>query len=80
MIKGSKFRGISYKCGVSHFNEQLWAKAIKEFESIPLYREDGQVCEMLGRCYDRLGDTKKAKEMFEIANILDKKESNEKEV
>ena len=80
MIKGSKFRGISYKCGVAYFNEQSWAKAAREFETIPFYREDRQVCEMLGRSYEKLGDINKSKEMFELANILEKRESDEKEV
>jgi uncharacterized protein HemY len=79
MIQGPKFRGISYKCGVSLFSEQKWSRAIKELETIPMYNEDEHVCEMLGRCYEELGDTKKAEEMYRNAsNIYTERGEKEK--
>lgn len=67
MIRGPKFRGISYKCGVSHFSEKQWSRAIKELESIPLYLEDEAICEMLGTCYLSTENITKAMELYTVA-------------
>jgi len=81
MIRGPKFRGISYKCGTSYFVEKQWRKAITEFETIPMFLEDELVCEMLGTCYANLENkTKaiemyvKARDMYEKTDNVDKKE------
>jgi hypothetical protein len=80
MIRGPKFRGISYKCGVSHFSEKQWSRAIREFESIPLYLEDEAICEMLGTCYLNLQQVGKAKELYTVAaEIYREMQEKEKE-
>jgi tetratricopeptide (TPR) repeat protein len=86
MIRGPKFRGISYKCGSSYFTEKQWPRAIKELESIPSFIEDELICEMLGACYLNIGDDKRAKELYiraadiysELGNLDKKQRLNEK--
>ncbi len=70
MMNGPKFRGISYKCGMLYYNDQKWAKAISEFESLPAYIEDIQICEMLAKCYAKLNNTLQVQELSAVIDML----------
>jgi hypothetical protein len=56
MIKGSKFRGISYKIAMGYMTDGKFTRAINEFLTIPGFMEDAQVCELLSRCCYKAGD------------------------
>jgi lipopolysaccharide biosynthesis regulator YciM len=77
MIKGSKFRGISYKVGFGYFADKQWNKALREFLTLPLVEDDAQVCEMIATCYHGLGDTAKEKEYLTHAIAAYEKEENQ---
>lgn len=66
MIKGSMFRGVNYKCAMLHYNNEAWARAIKEFEII-VNPTDPQIYEMLAKCYRKLGETQKYVENMGLA-------------
>ena len=74
MIKGQKYRGISYKCGVGYYNDEKWAKASNDLETIPGLENDPQVCEMLVKCHINQGNTNRAKKFFDMALNSYKKE------
>lgn len=79
MIKGAKFRGISYKVGFGYFAEKQWAKALKEFLTLPDIDNDAQVCEMIATCYHGLADTEKEVEFIKKSiSIYEKEEMRDK--
>lgn len=80
MIKGSKFRGISYKVGFGYFADKQWAKALREFLSLPLVEGDAQVCEMIATCYRGLGDVEKEGEYLDKAMVAYETEGNQDKV
>jgi len=77
MIKGLKFRGISYKCGVTYFQDKQWSRVIKEFETIPNYIQDEVLCEMLGTCYVNLGNIEKGMDLYLSASEIYKQQGEE---
>ena len=80
MMKGPKFRGISYKIAMGHMSEQRYERAIKEFLQIPGYESDAQVCELMARCYLKLGQVAGAEKHVDLAILEYGKEENTEKV
>lgn len=61
---------------MGHMSEQRYERAIKEFVTLPSYESDPQVCELIARCYKKLGNMTELEKNIDLAIAQYKKEEN----